>query len=50
MGAYRFAIYLEWQIALGIKYTEGFIVLDLPFISLLFNLTKNARGNNLTNN
>ena len=46
MGAYRFCIY--WQIQLGftIGYEYGFLVLNIPFIKIMFNIKKGAKGTN----
>ena len=46
MGAYRFAIYWKTQVGVLIKYDEGFIVLDVPFVRIMLNVTKDAHGTN----
>lgn len=45
---YRFAIYLKWQCGISVSYDHGFIVLDIPFIKLMLNVTRDAEGTNLT--
>jgi len=46
MGAYRFAIYWKAQIGLMVGYNYGFIVFDLPFLRVMINVTKQAKGTN----
>jgi hypothetical protein len=47
MFEYRFSIYFEWQIALGIKYQYTQILIILPFITFHFATSRKARGTNL---
>jgi hypothetical protein len=47
MWEYRFSIYFKWQIAIGIKYEYTQIIIILPFITLHFATSRNARGTNL---
>lgn len=46
MGAYRFAVYFRPQLGLMVSYDYGFIILDLPFLKLMLNLKKGAKGTN----
>lgn len=47
---YRIAIYFKYQIGLMIGYTDGFILLKLPFCKVMLNITKDAEGFNLLDN
>jgi hypothetical protein len=45
MGAYRVTVLLRLQIALGIYYDkDGFIVVVIPFATIMFCLRKDAHG------
>lgn len=46
MGAYRFAVYAKKQIGFMVSYDYGFLVLDLPFVKIMLNVTKHAKGTN----
>jgi len=46
MGAYRFAVYFKPQLGLMVSYDYGFVVLDLPFVKIMLNVTKHAKGTN----
>ena len=47
MGAYRLAIYFKWQLALGLGYEYGFIVINLPFSKVMICTGRDAKGTNL---
>ena len=46
MGAYRFAVYFKPQFGFMVSYDYGFIILDLPFLKLMLNIKKGAKGTN----
>lgn len=46
MGAYRFAIYWKKQLGFMVKYDYNFIIIEMPFLTLMFNITKQAQGKN----
>ena len=46
MGAYRFEKKKKKQIGFMVSYDYGFIILDLPFLKLMLNIKKGAKGTN----
>ncbi len=49
MNPYRLSIYFSLQILLGLKYETGvgFLILELPFLSVYISLRKEAKGTNI---
>ena len=40
------AVYFKPQLGLMVSYDYGFVVLDLPFVKIMLNVTKHAKGTN----
>lgn len=46
MGQYKFSIYWKKQLGFLIKKDDQFLIIEIPFVSILFGLSKHAKGRN----
>lgn len=44
MGQYKLTIYRSWQLGFLIQIDSDFIIIDLPFISIMYGLHESAQG------
>lgn len=45
MGQYKLSFYFEWQVGLCISYEKKYkITLNIPFVQIVYGLTKHASG------